>query len=185
MSVFRVNLSNFNSGGPKDVGMPVAGATTNRTLYAPGPHLVNRLLKDGEVFTDSNYWKQFSYPNVPLEQAFIQVVTDDGSEYTKDGTATTPRVYNLTLGAASTFTDAPNQAKILADTGGTAIFAQITVSAATQVRLNGNVNATFTLGAGATQVFNAGDLAISLIQFASTPGGTATVIVSVKTPSVS
>jgi hypothetical protein len=180
MSVFKVQLGNFHSAGPADVGMPVAGALTHRTLYAPGPHLVNRLLTDGETFTDCNYWKQFAHPQVGLNEAFIVVLSDDGSTWSKDGVSTTPRVYNLTTAAGSAF--AANQAPILADTGGTAVFAQITNNGAgaVTVRLNGNTNAVFTLPAGTSQVFNAGDLSLSLIEVANGTGSSIPVQILVS-----
>jgi hypothetical protein len=33
------------------------GSSYQRTIYVMGPNKVNRKLKDGDTFTDSNYWK--------------------------------------------------------------------------------------------------------------------------------
>ena len=59
MSVFRVRLTN-NRQGLLDV------YDNQRTAYIMGPNRINRVLKDGEVFTDCNYWKRFAHPPLPL-----------------------------------------------------------------------------------------------------------------------
>src|SRR3954469_4535762 len=81
MSVFSVKLTQGvgrTAQGFLDPSV-VSGASIQRTIYAPGPNKINRVLFDGQTFTDVNYWKRFAYPNLPHDQAFINVVTDDGS----------------------------------------------------------------------------------------------------------
>jgi hypothetical protein len=179
MSVFRVNLNNTEQGlldrQPGTAGAIGAQFATSkqRQVYIMGPGKINRLLSDGETFTDCNYYKRYAYPQVELEQAILTVVTDDGSIYSDDSTENTyPKVYDLVCLANSQFAD--NQADILTDTGGHAVFVQLTnthASADVAVRLNGVSDAVFTLEAGTTQVFNAGDLAVTLIEVANTASG--------------
>lgn len=175
MSTFRVELNNADQ-GKLDVN-PATGAqmTTSkqRQVYVMGPNRINRLLSDGETFTDCNYWKKFAYPQVPLNEAFIVVVTDDGSVYSDDPAENVfPKVYSLSVDADSGFTD--NQADILTDTGGYAVFCQITNFDDAQdvtVRLNGKATAVFTLEHNTSQVFNAGDLSLSLVEIANDASG--------------
>ena len=97
MSVFRVRLSNSRQ-GLLDV------YDNQRSAYIMGPNRVNRKLKDGETFVDSNYWKRFAYPQVPLEEAFIEVVEDDGTVYSdKVQDNTSPKVSNISAAAGSQF----------------------------------------------------------------------------------
>jgi len=187
MSVFKVALNNTDQ-GLLDLDPSTASANTvtggglgnqmqpsiQRGVYIMGPNLVNRLLIDGETFSDCNYWKRFAYPQVPLNEAFIEVVTDDGSIYSDVPSENTfPLVYDITAVGGSTFSD--NQADIYGDTGGYATFAQITNngSGAIKVRLNGLTDAAFDLAAGDTQVFNSGDLSISLIEIDNSASGAA------------
>ena len=191
MSVFRVELNNVGQGtldkDPSTGGLGSQFATSiQRSVYVMGPGRINRLLKDGETFSDCNYWKKFAYPQVDREAAFINVVTDDGSVYSDIASENTfPRVYDITAAVGSAF--AANQADIATDTGGFAVFAQITnkdSSQAVTIRLNGVANSVFDLAEDTTQVFNAGDLSISLIEGDnSTSGATDAdiqILVSVK-----
>lgn len=199
MSVFRVKLNNVNQ-GLLDLDPSTASAgsvvgqglgdqmnpSIQRGVYVMGPNLINRLLLDGETFTDCNYWKRFAYPQVPYNEAFVEVVTDDGSIYSDVASENTyPRVYDRTIAASDTFGD--NEIDIVGDTGGYATFAQITNNGSgpdIKVRLNGLTSAAFDLAAGDTQVFNSGDLSISLIEFDNTASGATDadvqVIVSVR-----
>lgn len=159
MSVFRVRLNN-NRQGLLDV------YDNQRTAYIMGPNRTNRRLKDGEVFTDCNYWKRFAHPNLPLEEAFIEVVEDDGTIYSdRVADNTYPRVYDMVVAPGSGFSS--NKADIAGDSGSFALFAQITnksESGSVRVRLNGLDSAVIDLGAGNTQVFNAGELTIGSIE---------------------
>jgi hypothetical protein len=136
-----------------------------RSAYIMGPNKVNRLLKDGDTFRDCNYWKRFAYPNVSLEESFIEVLEDDGIQYVDNQNNNFPKVYNIATEAESTFTD--NVADILGDTGGYAHFTQITNrsdSSEIRIRLNESSEAIFLLPAGSTQSFDAGDVSISKIE---------------------
>lgn len=158
MSIFKVNLHNAKQGG-LDAG------SNQRTVYIMGPDQRNRILKDGEVFTDSNYWKRFAYPQTSLENAFIEIIEDDGSIFIDNKKeAIFPKVYDITASANSNFEN--NKAEISKDTNGIALFAQITNKGAEDVkfRLNGLNTAIIDLPAGSTQVFNSGDLLINLIE---------------------
>jgi len=158
MSTFRVKLHNSKQ-GLLDVG------ANQRTVYIMGPDQRNRILKDGDVFTDSNYWKRFAYPQVALEDAFIEVVEDDGSVFIDNKReAIFPKVYDISTESESDFED--NKAEISKDTNGYALFAQITNKGSEDVKfkLNGLNTAIIDLPAGSTQVFNSGDLIINLIE---------------------
>lgn len=187
MSVFRVKLNNTQQGlldlDPSTAsGNSVHGrglgsqmsTSKQRSVYITGPNRINRLLNDGDTFTDCNYWKRFAYPQVALNEAFIEVVTDDGSVYSDIASENTfPRVYNIYAAPDTTYAD--NQADILGDTGGYAIFAQITNTSTTvdvRIRLNGSTSAVMDLPRNSTQVFNAGDLSISMIEVDNSVSGT-------------
>ncbi len=185
MSVFRVKLQNAEQGlldldPSQDVcdarHCPGAPFTTSiqRTVYIMGPNKINRLLKDGDTFTDCNYWKRFAYPQIPLNEAFIEVVTDDGSVYSDDPSENNyPYADTLTILAGTTFTDTGNSIDILGDLGSFATFVQITnqTSQDIRVRLNGVATAIFDLGGNETQVFNNGDLQITMLEFDNTDSG--------------
>lgn len=159
MSKFRVKLSN-NRQGLLDI------YDNQRTAYIMGPNRINRKLKDGEVFVDCNYWKRFSYPNAPLEEAFIEVVEDDGTVYSDVVSNNTyPKVYDISASAGSGFSD--NRADIEGDSGSFALFAQITnksESESVRVRINGLDSAIIDLGAGTTQMFNVGEMTIGMLE---------------------
>jgi hypothetical protein len=185
MSVFRVALNNREQGLlDLDPGTATPGAVTGqglgdqinpsiqRQVYVMGPNLINRLMVDGETFSDCNYWKRFAYPQVELEDAIVEVVSDDGSVYSDIPEENTfPAATTLSCVAGTTFTD--NEWDILTTYGGPAVFTQITNNGAgsVQVRLNGLSGATFTLGAGDTQIFNNGDLSVTKIQIDNSASG--------------
>ena len=188
MSVFQVNLNNVEQGlldTHPTTGVQNA-TSSQRNVYVMGPNHINRLLSDGEQFTDCNYWKRFAYPQVSLAEAIVDVITDDGSVYSDiESENTYPKVYDITAAAASVYTD--NQADILGDTSGHAVFAQITnngPSGSLKVRLNGIADGIFDLAFGDTQVFNSGDLSISMIEIDNSTSGNpesdVQIIVSVR-----
>lgn len=186
MSVFRVKLNN-SAQGALDINPSTLlefNTSIQRTIFVTGPKRIYRKLTDGETFTDCNYWKKFAYPQVPYDQAFIEVVSDDGSIYSDiEEENNYPMVYNLTVNDGSAFDD--NVADIVGDTGAAANFVQITNVTGggdVRVKLNGMTGAIFDLAAGDTQVFNYGDLAVTKLNFDNSSGTNATVqiIVSVK-----
>jgi hypothetical protein len=177
MSVFQVKLNNTAQGLlDKDVNGVQFTTSHQRSVYIMGPNKIMRLLKDGDSFTDCNYWKRFAYPQVSLDKAFINVTTDDGSIYSDVASENTfPKVYDVTAVAGTTYTDAANIVDIAGDTGGFAVFAQITNNGLDpiKVKLNGLATAIFDLAASASQVFNTGDLSISLIAIDNSASGVA------------
>jgi hypothetical protein len=199
MSVFKVNLNNMSQGQldlNPSTAAPMSGGnygllgiemspSIQRTFYVAGPNRTYRKLKDGEQFTDCNYWKRFAYPQVAMDQAFIEIMSDDGSMYSDTSEENTyPKVYNLTVANVSTY--ANNIVDILGDTGSYAVFVQIANQGSTsvKVKLNGVTDAIIDLGSSEIQVFNHGDLSITKLEFANTvSGGSDTdvqVLVSVK-----
>ena len=175
MSVFRVKLTQGVgrlAQGYMDPSV-VAGASIQRTIYVSGPNRQNRVLMDGQTFTDVNYWKRFAYPNLPYDQAFIQVVTDDGSVWNDQNKENNfPRSYRVTVADNSAY--AANVVNVLSDNGSAATFTQITVTAAGTAptfRFNGLSNATLSIAGGTTQVFDKGDLNITKIEIDNTQSG--------------
>jgi len=195
MSVFKVTLNNpcqgymdidprtqaINPSAVDSTGVQM-NPSIQRTIYVTGPNRIWRKLFDGQTFTDCNYWKRFAYPQAPLDQAFISVVSDDGSVYSDFAEENTfPVVNNLTVAAGSTFATPANVIDYVGTYGNAASFVQITNNStgSVKIRLNGNTSAVFTLGGGITQVFNAGDLAVSKLEFDNSTSGSTTVSVSV------
>ncbi len=192
MSVFKVSLNNAAQGlldrDPTTGGQ--FAISKQRTVYIQGPGNIKRELRDGDTFTDSNYYKRFCYPAVSMADATLAVVSDDGSVYVDGpngdslGSATTLRVYNLApvidsvVGGdtddSATGYAAGNVANIFEDTGGYAVFTQITNSGSVtlKVKVNGDTNAVFDLSSGDTQVYNHGDLLIAKIEFGNASGST-------------
>lgn len=186
MSVFRVKLNNSFQ-GKMDINpetLAEFGTSIQRTIFVTGPKKIYRKLSDGETFTDCNYWKKFAFPQVPYDQAFIEVVSDDGSIYSDiEEENNFPNVYALTVATGSTFDD--NVCDIVSDFGSAANFIQITNKMGggdVRVKLNGLTGAVFDLLAGDTQLFNYGDLSVTKIQFDNSSGTNSDiqVIVSVK-----
>lgn len=183
MSIFRVKLHNSRQ-GLLDIH------DNQRTAYIMGPNRINRKLKDGEVFVDSNYWKRFTYPNVPLEEAFIEIIEDDGTIWSdKIENNTYPKVYDINALAGSSF--ATNKADIAGEVGSYALFAQITNKSTEQsvkVRLNRLNTAIIDIPAGATQTFNPGELAIGILEVDNSEGSVdvpVQIVVSISTAATS
>jgi hypothetical protein len=184
MSVFRVQLNNAGQ-GQLDIDPTTSIAFTTseqRKVYVMGPKKINRLLSDGDTFTDSNYWKRFAYPQVPLDQAFIQTVTDDGSVYSdveSENTFGVSGSYTLATSYNST-----NVLDFVTTHGGPATFVQIRnmdASIVITAELNGDTSLTLSIPAATAQVFNAGDLSITKIRLKSASGTpSAQIIASVK-----
>jgi len=192
MSVFRVAVNN-KAQGVLDTD-PSSGAqkvpSIQRTIYVAGPNRRVRELKDGTTFTDSNYWKKFAFPQCSLENQIVEVISDDGSIWSDiDSENTFPKVYTLSVLAATTYVD--NVANILSDTGGYAVYAQIANGGAgsVMVKINGLSSAIFELAGGDTQIFNNGDLTITQLSFDNSASGATDadvqIICSVKSVSQS
>jgi len=181
MSVFKVKLNNIQQGlldldpstnTSETYGQlgTVFAVSKQRQTWVAGPNRRYRLLKDGDQFTDCNYWKQFAYPQTTLEKAFIEVVTDDGSVYSD-----VPEENVFTKGATVALTTAFSGTVIdfVTTYGGPARFlsvqnldAGITITG----ELNGDTNITFTVPAGETFMFNQGDLTITMLRLKSASG---------------
>lgn len=182
MSVFRVKLQNVKQGLlDLDPSTYVAGASygqlgtafatsKQRQIFVAGPNRTYRLLKDGDQFTDCNYWKRFAYPQVAQEFAFIEVVTDDGSVYSD-----VPSENTFAKGGTPTLTDsfADTVIDFVATYGGAAQMLMVQNLDGThhvQGELNGDANVTFTLNENETQIFNSGDLAITKLRLKGVTG---------------
>ena len=174
MSLFRVKLNNDKQ-GLLDVNPSVQSqfsTSIQRTMFVQGPHRRYRKLFDGQEFTDCNYWKKFAFPQMDKDQAFIEVIEDDGSIYSEnDSENNYPTVYTLTVSPSSSYDD--NIVDIAGDTSSYANFVQITNFGSNQinVKLNGLDSAVFVLGAAETQVFNAGDLVVTKLSFTNDVSG--------------
>ena len=190
MSVFQVSLNNINQGqldlNPSVLVIPNTemSPSIQRTIYVQGPRRIYRKLKDGDTFTDCNYWKRFAFPQISQDQAFITVVSDDGSVYSDIPEENNfPRVYTLNVDDGTTYED--NIVDILLDNGGPAQFVQIQNMAAggsVKVRINGTANAVFDLDTNNIQQFNYGDISISKLEFHNESGENSIIqtIISVR-----
>jgi len=172
MSVFKVKL-NQGPQGTLDID-PATGleftTSVQRTMYVAGPNGKIREIADGTTFTDCNYWKRFAVPAVSSDDAFIEVLTDDGSVYSDVASENTyPAVTNITLASGKTLVSSGSIIDIAGTTGSFASFMQLTNAGALAsgnnaiVQLNGSSGAIFVLEAGSTQVFNGGDISINRV----------------------
>lgn len=162
MSVFKVQLNNGTQGL---LDNDPNGVSIQRSIYVPGPDRVSRELKDGEIFSGSNYWKRFVYPNTSADQAFLVILEDDGSIwYDKADFNNIPKVYKLTIESESSFND--NKIDIQNDTNSFADFVQLSNQSddPLQIRLNGLNDAIFDLGGKEVQSFNYGEINIQKIE---------------------
>jgi hypothetical protein len=194
MSVFKVKLQNVDQGlmdlDPSthplssgaaatygQLGVPFGADNTSsgaaslqRQIFVAGPNKTYRLLRDGETFSDCNYWKRFAYPTVAHQFSFIETVTDDGSVYSdipEENTFAKGNTETLDTDLSGTVID------FVTSYGGSARFLQVQnldSTIAVTGELNGDTNVTFTLAAGETQIFNQGDLAITLLRLAADSG---------------
>jgi hypothetical protein len=184
MSLFQVKLTEGigrTSQGYLDTIAQTTGFSIQRTMYCMGPNKTNRKLVDGATFTDVNYWKRFSYPTLPYDQAFIVVLQDDGSVWNDfEPENTFPVSYTLTVAPGSAY--AANVINVLQENGSPAVFAQITVTtggSAPTFMINGLSTATLSIPGGTTQVFDNGDLEITQLAVNNTQSGNSTVTVDV------
>ena len=184
MSVFRVKLTAGNQ-GLLDSNAVSTGTSVQRSIFVMGPHKTNRKLKDMDTFTDSNYWKRFTAAVVGTDNAFIEVITDDGSTWV-DGDPKNPSnagvfpvVYDFTLTTGDTYavnTAAGKVADFLGTYNSYAVYCQITTSTnACKCKINGSSSAIFDLTTSTVQVFNPGDFQISTLEFQNTSGGNSVV----------
>ena len=175
MSVFRVKLNQGNQ-GTLDIN-PATGVefstSVQRTMFVTGPNGKIREIADGTTFTDCNYWKRFAVPAVSSDDAFIEVVTDDGSVYSEVASENTyPVVANITITSGKTLVSSGSIIDIAGTTGNFASFMQLTNAGYlssgnnVSVQLNGSSDAVFILEGGSTQVFNGGDVSINRVAIA-------------------
>jgi hypothetical protein len=162
MSVFQVKLNNGTQGL---LDNDPNGTSIQRSIYVPGPNRSSHELKDGEVFSGSNYWKRFVYPNTSAELSFLILLEDDGSTwYDKADFNNIPKVYKLTIEEGTSFAD--NVMDIQKDTESFADFVQISNQSddPLKIRLNGLDSAIFDLGGKEVQSFDSGELNIQKIE---------------------
>lgn len=178
-STFSLNGSNGN--GTYTSGGFWSATSIQMTMYAPGARLTNRVLRDGEVFQDCNYWKQFTATNLGIADAFIEVLDDDGIPYVAGEVSFQTVVYSVSVTQGSGFSD--NVVNILDDYGVPASSVSVTVTGDDVVmRINGSSSADLPITSGTT----VNDLqSITLLNFSNlvSGGGTATVTVLATIPS--
>lgn len=172
-------------GDAADSNPPEANPSLQRQVYVMGPNHVNRLLRDGETFTDCNYWKRFAPVNATtnpggcaVEEAFIEITSDDGSVWSDvEAENTFPVGTGWTLAAG-----VPQTVDYMAMYGSYATSATIKNTGANPMvmTLNGIAGATLTIANGDTQVFNSGDLQITSIELVSAVGSTSEILAAVK-----
>jgi hypothetical protein len=108
LHLFKVKL-NQGPQGTLDIN-PATGleftTSVQRTMYVAGPNGKIREIADGTTFTDCNYWKRFAVPAVSSDDAFIEVLTDDGSIYSDIPSENNyPVVTSVTVHADEVFAD--------------------------------------------------------------------------------
>jgi len=175
MSTFRVKLVQGDQSNLDEFAEVNGGVSLQRQMWATGPNLTFRLLSDGEEFDDCNYWKRYAYPQVPRNEAFIEVVTDDGSPFSDIASENVfIRTYSFTVAQNSAFS--ANVIDILGDNGNPAIALQIeVVSNNVSMRINGSSTAVTDIAAGATLSFDAGEISANTLEFSEENDGAATV----------
>jgi (2Fe-2S) ferredoxin len=178
MSIFKVKLNNGTQGL---LDNDPNGVSIQRGIYVPGPDRVSRELKDGEVFSGSNYWKRYVYPNASADQSFLILLEDDGSIwYDKVDLNNIPKVYKLVIESGSSFED--NVIDIQKDTNSFADFIQLSNQSEEnplQIRINGLDSAIFDLAEKEVQSFNNGELNVQKIEALIPEGYTGIAVLQV------
>lgn len=188
-TVTVVDVDHFALNGSVGNGSYTSGGnwsavSVQRTIYVDGPNLVKRELNDGQLFTDCNYWKQFAYPQISIDQAFIEVVTDDGIPFDYNSQTSIPKVYSLTVANGTGF--ATNVRDILGTFGVAANSASVSVTGANVVmRINNDPGADYPIVSGGSVEFSSGEVQISSLAFSNlvSGGSTATVLILFTLPS--
>jgi hypothetical protein len=186
MSTFTVKLNNIAQ-GRLDLDPsthPLAAGTSatygqlgtvfttskQRQIWVAGPNRRYRLLRDGDTFTDCNYWKQFAYPQTTLEKAFIEVTSDDGSVYSdvaEENVFAKGATVTLTTALSGTVID------FVTTYGGPARFLSVqNLDSSIKItgELNGDTNITFVVDANEVFMFNQGDMVITMLRLKSASG---------------
>lgn len=196
MSTFQVKLQQSTavfgrSGqGNLDENALHNGTSVQRTIYVMGPNKVNRKLKDGDTFTDCNYWKRFAPVSeggsMAEADAFIHIVSDDGSVYQDGDVAASNFVksYTKTIVDSTTFTATNNILNVLGDTGGRGVWATISTNHDLTVRVNGSSASDFVVSGGSPFTFNNGDILIEKLAFDNASGTNAALAVVVGVHSI-
>ena len=185
MSIFRVSLTQGDQGKlDSAVSYNGVSASSQRTVYVMGPKKMNRKLRDGDTFTDCNYWKRFvSAVNggtaASANAAFLTIVSDDGSVWSdEDHEAVVVKTVTANSGASNAYATIRD---FTTTDGATAKFAIITnaATAAVKLEINGNTDASslIDLGASASITFATGDIKISKVRAASAGSASAITIV--------
>lgn len=174
MSVFVVALNNIDQ-GKLDIN-PLTGGQADpsiqRQIYVMGPNRTNRLLTDGETFTDCNYWKQFAFPQTTRELAFVSVQTDDGTTWADNTSSNIVDSSTLTGAAGSNFATDGNEWDIEAEHTSYAIYTRIINTAASgTVNIRLNDAATFSLDGGSEIIFDVGDLSVMKVAVSNNGSG--------------
>lgn len=183
MSVFKVKLNNGTQ-GKLDVNPDTGttfGISKQRQIYVAGPNRKIRILSDGDVFTDCNYWKRFTKEFMGEENAFIEIVSDDGSVYSENSEENTYSVGN-TLSVTTSFSATVIDFMDLYGSPARFLMVQnIDNSIPITGELNGNSGVTFIVGPGETMMFNQGDVVITKLRLKSDSGNpSVTYIASVR-----
>ena len=141
----------------------------------PGAQVI---LQKDEEFSGSNYFKRYTYqgmlnngvdPTVAAEEAFLEIVTDDGIPFdlSAGNVPNNPRVYNSTiLYGSEVLLDFET------DLGGPALFTTIEVTGEDiYVYLNDSDDARVTVAAGSSLSFSSGELLLSSVRLANIISG--------------
>ena len=173
MSVFQVVLNNLEQGTMdyhRGDTVVAYDPSLQRQVYVMGPKKINRLLRDGDIFEDCNYWKihaPYHAVTNPMgtsaEKAFIEILVDDGSVYSDN-----PADNTFAFATQEVIPADPVNWTMVADFadlyGSFATSAIITNSSGNAAEIQINGSAAFPLAAGATQVLNTGDISIVTIE---------------------
>jgi len=191
MSTFQVKLSNLTSEGHQGYldrdtnGVPVT-TSRQRQIYVMGPKKINRLLVDGQTFTDCNYWKRFCPVSTAIpegcdsDRAFLTLTSDDGLAWSD---VPAHQVYDFANLVGVAPAASPAWATVV-DFSITPHFSYAksacitnTTGASVIIRLNGITQAT--VANGASLIFDIDELHITKIE-AQGAGGTNVIIPAAK-----
>ena len=141
-------------------------------------------IEQGESFSGSNYYKRFTYAGmvangvdetVARSEAILETTVDDGLAFNESVAGpNNPRVYLNDIAPAS-----ERLYDFQTDLGGPAEFCSIESDEDVHVYLNTNANARYTLAAGGSITFNAGELLLNNITIANAVSGASNATVQV------
>jgi len=139
---------------------------TDADLWLQGPDGSKVKIGAREEFEASNYFKRYTSEYLDDGEAFLALVTDDGTPWSKCPIPNFIKAWEFTVATCDEFTDHQYDFALSTMLGGNARFVQITVDdQPVEARINSNADSVFRIDADSVQIFNTDELLVEIIEF--------------------